>query len=68
MEIPFQLSTRTITIPITDEKPERVSVQAVVVKTSVEHAAMLQECFYSLGAPVLAHQVYPYIGKYQFIP
>ena len=68
VEITFQLSSRTVTVPISDWKPEHFLFQAVVRETSVEHAAALREWFYSLGNPVLVSRHYRYTGQYLFIP
>jgi hypothetical protein len=66
--LPFQLSARTITVPITDGKAERFSFQAVVVETAVEHATDLREQFYSLGNPAIVKRHFSYTGNHQFIP
>jgi hypothetical protein len=67
-KIPFQLSARTVTVPISDGKPKRFPFHAVVIETSVEHATRLRERFYSLGDPDRAAKIYPYMGKYFFVP
>jgi hypothetical protein len=67
-DIPYQLSARTISVPIVEDKPEKYSFQAVVVETSANKAASLRERFYSLDPPTKAHQSFPYTGKYQFVP
>ncbi len=67
-DIPYQLSARTISVPIAEDKPEKFSFQAVVIETSAKDAAALRERFYSLDNPVKAQQKFPYTGKYQFVP
>lgn len=57
-KLPFQLSSRTISIPIFDGKPERFDFQAVVVEA--KDAAQLREHFYSLADPLQACNVFPY--------
>jgi hypothetical protein len=66
--IPFQLSARTVSVPITDGGQEKFSFQAIVVETAIEHAAALWERFYSLGDPLTVYQCFQYVDKYQFIP
>lgn len=41
--IPFQLSSRNISVPIVEGSRERYSFQAVVVETSATHATALRE-------------------------
>jgi hypothetical protein len=67
-KIPFQLSARTVTVPIQDGEPERFAFYAVVLETSIEHATTLQECFYSLGDPDRVSKLHPYTRKYFFVP
>jgi hypothetical protein len=67
-ELPFQLSSRSVSVPIQEGKPDRYVFQAVVIETSVQHAASLREKFYALGNPAKAAEDYPYTGKYQFVP
>jgi hypothetical protein len=57
-KVHFQLSARTLLVPIADRKPEKFSFQAIVIETEAEHASLLRERFYSLGDPL----------KYQFVP
>jgi hypothetical protein len=66
--INFQLSARTVSVPIAEGHPERFPFPAVVVETTVEHAAILRERFYSLGDPLQVQKTYQYVGKYQFVP
>jgi hypothetical protein len=66
--LPFQLTARTISVPIHDGKPEKYTFQAVVVETAVNQAAALKESFYKLANPLTAHLVHPYTGKYPFVP
>jgi hypothetical protein len=47
-DIPYQLSTRTISVPLVEDKLGKYSFQAVVVETSANKAASLWERFYSL--------------------
>jgi hypothetical protein len=65
--LPFQLSARTISIPISEGKPDRYYFLAVIAETSVEHAAALRERFYSLSDPFEVKRAYPYVGGHQFI-
>lgn len=67
-DIPYQLSARTISVPLVQDKPEKFSFQAVVVETSAKNASALRERFYSLDHPAKAIQAFPYTGKYQFVP
>jgi hypothetical protein len=67
-ELPFQLSSRSVSVPIQEGKQERFAFQAVVIETSTQHAASLREKFFSLGNPEQAIERYPYTGKYQFVP
>ena len=50
-EIPFQLSSRSVSVPIKEDDPHRYSFNAVVVETSTKHAAKLRERFYGLQDP-----------------
>jgi hypothetical protein len=67
-ELPFQLSSRSVSVPIQEGKTDRFVFQAVIVETSTQQAASLRERFFSLGNPEQAQQKYPYTGKYQFVP
>jgi hypothetical protein len=67
-ELPFQLSSRSVSVPIQEGKPERFVFQAVVVETSTQQAASLRERFFSLGNPKQVQEKSPYTGKYQFVP
>ncbi len=67
-EVQFQLTARTISVPIQEGKPERYTFQAVVVETATSTAAKLREKFFSLGNPLEAKLNYPYTGHYQFVP
>jgi hypothetical protein len=64
----FQWSARTLSVPITDGKPERFLFQAIVIETEAKQAFLLRERFYSLGDPLKVKQVYQYVAKYQFDP
>ena len=67
-ELPFQLTSRTISVPIQEGGTQRYSFQATVIETSVEQANKLRECFYQLSKPAEAPNAYPYTGQYQFVP
>jgi hypothetical protein len=67
-EVQFQLSSRSISVPIQDGKPDRYTIQAVIVETSTKHAAILREKFFSLAVPELLQQQFPYTGRYPLIP
>jgi hypothetical protein len=67
-ELTFQLSSRSVSVPIQEGKPERFVFQAVVVETSTQNAASLREQFFSLGNPDKVQKDYPYTGRYQFVP
>jgi hypothetical protein len=68
-EFPFQLSSRTISVPRDSSKnPERFSFQAVAVETSTNHAKQLREAFFSQPKPVESAKYFPYTGPYQFVP
>jgi hypothetical protein len=60
------LSSRSVSIPIQEGKPDHFIFQAVKVKTSTQQAASLHERFFSLGNPVQVQQKFPYTGKHQF--
>jgi hypothetical protein len=67
-EIPFQLSSHLVSVPIKEDDPLRYSFNAVVVETSTKHAANLRERFHGLQDPQIAIGDYPYTGLYQFVP
>jgi len=67
-EIPFQLSSRSVSVPIKEDDPRRYSFNAVIVETSTKNAAKLREKFYELQDPRTAIGDYPYTGLYQFVP
>lgn len=67
-DLEFQLSSRTISVPVTEGKPEKFSFNAVVVETSVKNAALLRERFYALGDPLNIKNFFPYTGGNQFVP
>jgi hypothetical protein len=64
-DLTFQLSSRSVSVPIQEGKPERFVFQAVVVETSTQNAASK---FFSLGNPDKVQKDYPYTGRYQFVP
>jgi len=66
---PFQLSARTITVPMNSNKDaERYAFQAVAVETFARQAKRLREAFFSLRNPAEAKVYHPYTGPYQFVP
>jgi hypothetical protein len=67
-EVPFQLSSRSVSVPIQEGKSERYAFQAVVLETSTQQASSLREKFFSLGNLKQAHERFPYTGQYQFVP
>jgi hypothetical protein len=67
-DLPFQLSSCSVSVPVQDSKPERFAFQAVVVETSTQQAASLCKKFFSLGNPTQVQQKFPYTGRYQFVP
>jgi hypothetical protein len=67
-EIPFQLSSRSVSVPIKEDDIRRYSFNAVVVETSTKNAARLREWFYELQDPRDALTSYPYTGIFQFVP
>lgn len=67
-ELPFQLSARSVSVPIKEHDTRRYSFNAVVVETSTKHATQLRERFYELQDPLVAIKDYPYTGLYQFVP
>jgi hypothetical protein len=67
-ELPFQLSSRSVSVPIQEGKLDRYVFQAVVIETSTQHAASLREKFFSLGDPKKTVDRFPYTGSYQFVP
>jgi hypothetical protein len=54
--LPFQLSSRSISVAIKEGDPGRFSFQAIVVETSVQYAQPLQEKFYQLDPPNTAQE------------
>jgi hypothetical protein len=67
-ELQFQLSSRSVSVPIKDGQPSRYNFHAVILKTSVREASRLRELFYALQHPKKAKTDYPYTGSYQFVP
>jgi hypothetical protein len=68
-DFPFQLSSRTITVPKESTKEsQRYSFPAVALETSARQAKKLREAFFALPAPAKAKAEYPYTGGYQFVP
>jgi hypothetical protein len=65
---PFQLSSCTISVLISEGKPEWYSFQAIVVEMTIPRAAPLKERFFSLGDPTQAKTTRPYVGSFQFVP
>jgi len=50
-QIPFQLTSRTISVPIQDGAPIRFGFQALVIECSAADAPKLKERFYELDRP-----------------
>jgi hypothetical protein len=68
-DFPFQLSSRTISVPFDNSKDaKRYSFPAVAVETSSRQAKHLREAFFSQPKPEVAKVKYPYTGLYQFVP
>ncbi len=67
-KFPFQLSSRSISVPVKEGDPSRYSFQAIVVETSTQLASTIWEKFYELDQPAKAQAIYPYTGMYQFVP
>jgi len=67
-EIPFQISARSVSVPIKEDDTRRYTFNAVIIETSTKYAARLRECFYALQDPTQATESYPYTGLYQFVP
>jgi hypothetical protein len=68
-DFPFQLSSRTISVPTDNNKDsKRYSFPAVAVETSVCQAKSLRENFFAQPKPELAKAKFPYTGPYQFVP
>jgi hypothetical protein len=67
-QIPFQLTSRTISVPIQDGAPIRFGFQALVIECSAADAPKLKERFYELDRPTPKSKLYPYNGLYQFVP
>lgn len=62
-DFPFQLTARTVSVPMSSEKnAERYSFPAVVVETSTRQAKVLRETFFGLPSPAVA------IASCQFVP
>jgi len=67
-EFPFQLSSRTISVPIKEGESGCFSFQAAVVETAAQHANHLREKFYLLEDPKRAAVTYQYTGINHFFP
>jgi hypothetical protein len=67
-EIPFQISARSVSVPIKEDDTRQYTFNAVIIETSTKYAARLRECFYVLQDPTKATESYPYTGLYQFVP
>jgi hypothetical protein len=68
-DFPFQLSSRTISVPIDSSKDsKRYSFPAVVVETSARQAKRLRESFFSQPKPEISKAKFPYTGPYRFVP
>jgi len=68
-DFPFQLSSRTISVPIDSSKDsKRYSFPAVAVETSARQAKCLRESFFSQPKPEISKAKVPYTGPYQFVP
>jgi hypothetical protein len=67
-ESPVQLSSRSVSVPIQEGKPDRYVLQAAVIETSMQQAASLKEKFFALGNFTKAVKDYPYTDKYQRVP
>jgi hypothetical protein len=61
-EFQFQLSSRTISVPISTSKTERYSFPAVAIESSARLAKRLRESMFSLPKPSEATNNYPYTG------
>ncbi len=62
----FQLSSRTVSVPIQDGNTRCFSFQVVVVDSSAKDVSSIREQFYELRHPNQAIAMYPYTGLYQF--
>lgn len=58
-DISFPLTSRTIKVPFSDEKPNRYGFKAIVVETYTKDAAQVVEKFYSMDSPLQAKLKYP---------
>jgi hypothetical protein len=68
-EFPFQLSSRTITVPKDPGKhAERFSFPAVAIETYTRHAKNLRKSFFLQPKPAEAALHFLYTGPYQFVP
>jgi archaellum component FlaC len=66
--LPFQLSSRSISVPMKEGDKSRYGFQAIVIETSTQYVPILREKFYALDHPNTAREVFPYTGMYQFVP
>jgi len=66
-ELDFQLSTRSISVPIQEGDSARFTFQALVIKTSTKNATILRERFYEFQPSKIVKN-YPYTGLYPFVP
>jgi hypothetical protein len=68
VDLKFQLSSRSISVPIKEGNAGRFGLQAVVIESSTRDAPNFRECFYKLKNPAKAIESYPYTGMYQLVP
>jgi hypothetical protein len=66
--LPFQLSSRSISVPMKEGDPSQYCFQAIVIETPTQHAQTLCKKFYDLDQPTKAQANYPYTGISQFVP
>jgi hypothetical protein len=68
-DFPFQLSSRTIAVPIDNSKDSKqYSFPAVAVETSTRQVKRLREAFFAQPKPDVSKVKFPYTGPYQFVP
>jgi hypothetical protein len=67
-EVQFQLSSRTVTVPMGSNTKERYSFQVVIIETAANQARKMRESCFALPKPSVSREYYPYTGPYQFVP
>ena len=67
-DVKFQLSSRTINIPLTKNGTMKTPIRALVVECDSKHIAKLREAMFRLGDPKRARHSWPITGHFMFVP